>query len=262
MSTFDITAVINGHAEGLLAHASLRSLKQSADFAEQHGLRVEWLAVLDRPTALTVDVFDEFARAHPALRVLRVDHGDLGYSRNTAAEAAQGDYIAFLDADDIWSEDWLLRAHACARADSRDIAWHPEVNVYFGVARNLFLHMDMEDPRFHLANLAYSNAWTSLCFVRTAFLRSVPYAGTHLKHHIGYEDWCWNIDVIEHGGLHKIVPHTAHAIRSRHVSLVKQTAAAGCIPRPSDLFRKHIAGRPTAPNADRSKADDTTLFAV
>lgn len=241
MSIFDITAVINGHAEDLLAYQSLQSLKKCAVVAESEGIKIELLAVLDRPSELTTAVFQQFASENPQLRVIVVDHGDLGYSRNSAAQDAKGKYIAFLDADDIWGEDWLVRAFAAAEADQRNIAWHPEVNVYFGVTPNLFLHMDMEDPRFHIANLVYANAWTSLCFVSTAFLRSVPYVGTRLKDHIGYEDWCWNIDVVDNGGLHKVVPKTAHAIRTRNVSLVKQTTAAGCIPRPSDLFRNRIA---------------------
>lgn len=241
MNTFDITAVINGHAEGLMAHASLQSLKKCANIANAQGIRVELIAVLDNPNELTLDVFEEFARANPELNILKVAHGDLGYSRNSAAQQARGKYIAFLDADDIWGDDWLVKAFLAAEADRRDIAWHPEVNVYFGVTPNIFLHMDMEDPRFHIANLAYANAWTSLCFVSAAFLRAVPYAGTRLRDHIGYEDWCWNIDVVDNGGLHKVVPKTAHAIRTRSVSLVKQTTAAGCIPRPSDFFRKKFA---------------------
>jgi glycosyltransferase involved in cell wall biosynthesis len=242
MSICNITAVINGHAEGLMAHSSLLSLKKCADIAEGMGVKVELLAVLDKPDELTSDVFDAFANINSKLRVIKVDHGDLGYSRNSAAQEAKGKYLAFLDADDIWGDEWLVRAFAAAEADQRNIAWHPEVNVYFGVTPNIFLHMDMEDPRFHIANLAYTNPWTSLCFVSAEFLRAVPYAGTRLKDHIGYEDWCWNIDVVDNGGLHKIVPQTAHAIRTRNVSLVKQTTAAGCIPRPSDFFRNKISG--------------------
>jgi Glycosyltransferases, probably involved in cell wall biogenesis len=243
MAEYDITAVINGHAEGLIAHASLQSLSKCAAIARSSGLRVELLAVLDKPSAMTTEVFEEFAQNHPDLRIKIVRHGDLGFSRNTAVDEARGKWIGFLDADDIWGEDWLVRAYAAAEADPRKIAWHPEVNAYFGVTPYIFMHVDMEDPTFQIADIAYTNLWTSLCFTTTDFLRSVPYAGTDLKNGIGYEDWCWNIDVIQNGGLHKIVPDTAHAIRTRGVSLVKQTSAADSVPRPSHFFRKMIAGR-------------------
>jgi hypothetical protein len=41
-------------------------------------------------------------------------------------------------------------------------------------------------------------------------LRAVPNTGTDLKNNIGYEDWRWNIDVVNNGGIHKIVPNTAY----------------------------------------------------
>lgn len=243
MATYDISAVINGHAEGLLAQTSLRSLAKAADTATAAGLRVELLAMLDNPTELTRDVFEAFADARQDLKIQVVHHADLGFSRNTAAEMANGKWIAFLDADDIWCTQWLVRAHAAAESDPRKVAWHPEVNAYFGVTANILLHVDMEDPAFRVADLAHTNLWTSLCFTSRDFLRSVPYAGTNLKDSIGYEDWSWNIAVIDNGGIHKVVPDTAHAVRTRSVSLVKQTAAAGCIPKPSDLFRNIIRSK-------------------
>lgn len=243
MAAYDITAVINGHAEGLLSQTSLKSLARSADAATAAGLRVELLAMLDNPNNLTREIFENFSITRSDLKVEIVSHGDLGFSRNSAAQEANGKWIAFLDADDIWCEDWLLLAHAAAEADSRNIAWHPEVNAYFGVTPNILLHVDMEDPAFRVADLAHTNLWTSLCFTSRDFLRSVPYAGTDLKNNVGYEDWCWNIDVINSGGIHKIVPNTAHAVRTRSQSLVKQTTAAGCIPRPSNFFRNVIQGK-------------------
>ncbi|MPW20603.1 glycosyltransferase [Paraburkholderia sp. CNPSo 3157] len=243
MAEYDITAVINGHAEGLLAQPSLRSLSRSAALARSSGLRVELLAILDRPNAITQEVFAEFARIEPELRIEIVEHGDLGFSRNSAVERARGKWIGFLDADDLWGADWLVRAFAAAEADPRKIVWHPEVNAYFGVTPYIFLHIDMEDASFRVSDLGYTNLWTSLSFTAADLLRSVPYAGTDLKSGVGYEDWCWNIDVLNSGGIHKIVPNTAHAIRTRNVSLVKQTSAADSIPRPSNFFRKMIAAR-------------------
>lgn len=243
MASFDITAVINGHGEGLLAHSSLLSLQRCARVAGKKGITVELLAVLDRPDPLTIEVFENFARACPELRIEIVQHGDLGYARNSAATAANGKWVAFLDADDIWGDEWLVAAYGAAEADARKIVWHPEINVYFGVAPHLFLHVDMEDERFRIATLAHTNTWTSLCFASAEFLQAVPYTGTHLRDYIGYEDWSFNIDVIHRGGIHKIVPGTAHAIRTRHTSLVKATTAAGCIPRPSGFFRDILKNR-------------------
>ncbi len=241
MHSFDITAVINGHREGLLAGASLKSLKTCASKAERCGLRVELLAILDNADDLTIEVFKNSQISNPEMKIEMVDHADLGFARNTAAKMAQGEWLAFLDADDLWCDTWLVSAYAAAQSDSRMIAWHPELNVYFGASPHLFVHMDMENPKFHSANIAVTNPWTSLCFAKTAVVRSVPYTGTNLKEYVGFEDWSWNIDLIEHGGLHKIVTGTSHAIRTSPTSLVKQTVANGCMPRPTYYFRQLIA---------------------
>jgi glycosyltransferase involved in cell wall biosynthesis len=243
MHAFDITAVINGHNEGLLAPSSLRSMVSSAKTAGQNGITVEFLAILDKPDRLTLEVFEEFAQAIPQFRVVTVELGDLGYARNTGAQMAGGEWTAFLDADDIWSDNWLTVAYQAAEADKREVVWHPEVNVYFGVSPHIFVHADMDDPNFNLATLAYTNPWTSLSFVSTDFVRRVPYTGTHLREYIGYEDWSWNVDAIGQGAIHKTARGSAHAIRTKHTSLVKQTTAAGCIRRPSDFLRRHIQSR-------------------
>lgn len=241
--SFDITAVINGHREGLLATSSLRSFKRAVGYARSKGLTVEMIAVLDKADTLTTEIFEDFQSQNPDFRIINVSHGDSGFSRNTAGLEASGEWIGFLDADDFWGENWLAAAHDAGVADPRQIAWHPEVNVYFGVTPHLFIHVDMEDPRYTVAGLVHGNYWTSLCFTRTNFFRSVPNTGTELDRNIGYEDWSWNIDVIKNGGLHKIVPGTSHAIRTKSVSVVKRTTAANCIPRPTDFFRRIIGAR-------------------
>lgn len=243
MHSFDITAVINGHAEGLLAVSSLRSMVESANFAGKHGVKVELLAILDKPDPLTVEVFERFAQQHPQLRIETVDHADLGFSRNSGAQMANGKWTSFLDADDIWGEDWLYLAFKAAESETREVVWHPDVNVLFGATPHIYTHTDMDDASFDLALLAFTNPWTSLSFVRTEFVRRVPYTGTRLKENIGYEDWSWNADTIENGAIHKIVPHTAHAIRTKLNSLVKQTTAAGCIRRPSEFLRNQILAK-------------------
>lgn len=246
MRPIDITAVINGHSEGLMALSSLRSLLAAADFAVKRGLNVELLAILDRPDPMTAEVFDEFARQHPQLRVIKVELGDVGYARNYGAQTASGKWTSFLDADDLWCEDWLHASHTAAEAEPREVVWHPDVNVLFGATPHIYTHMDMDDPLFDMALVAFTNPWTSLSFVRTAFLRSVPYTGTHLNQNIGYEDWSWNIDAIDNGAIHKVVPDTAHSIRTKLVSLVKRTTAAGCINRPTDFHRRRILAKQVA----------------
>jgi glycosyltransferase involved in cell wall biosynthesis len=243
MSAVDITAIVNAHREGLLAHPTLLSLRQAVAHAEDRGLRVELLFVLDRADHATTEVFKANAVGAKRTRIVTVDHGDLGRSRNSGVLAAQGEWLAFLDADDLWGANWLSAAHATAATDPRNVVWHPEVNVYFGGHFHIFNHIDSEDTAYNVAWMAIANYWTSLCFTRRSLVLQVPYPDTDLRNQIGFEDWGWNMATIASGALHKVVPSTGHAIRVRPNSLVKETTSARCLPHPSAMFRRILAER-------------------
>lgn len=237
MPHVDISAIVNAHREGLLVKPTLDSLSQAVQSAREAGLHVQILFVLDRTDELTREMISEFGRSH-ASDLLEVGHGDLGISRNSGATAAKGEYIAFLDADDLWGKNWLSGAYRAASNDKRQIVWHPELNVYFGANPHLFKHTDMEDPLYNHLKLGVNNQWTALCFARRSLLLEVPYSETRLDLQIGYEDWGWHLATTAKGVLHKVVPGTAHAIRNKEVSLVRQTSAARCLPRSTNLFRE------------------------
>ncbi|MCX6624538.1 MAG: glycosyltransferase family A protein [Acidobacteria bacterium] len=71
---------------------------------------------------------------HP-VRVLERPNGGAGAARNTGAGAAAGDFLAFLDADDVWSPDKLSRQ--LARFTAR-----PELDLVFTNVRS-FLSPDL-----------------------------------------------------------------------------------------------------------------------
>lgn len=65
---------------------------------------VELIVVDDGSTDATIAVVESFALAHPELsvRLLRNEHRGPGAARNAGIRAAQSDWIAFLDSDDLW----------------------------------------------------------------------------------------------------------------------------------------------------------------
>lgn len=242
MNRFDVSAVINAHAEGPLLGASMASALLARKKAEENGISVELIVVLDRADQNTKAIALAFVEKHSACRLIEVDNGDLGLSRNDGALASEGHYVAFLDGDDLWGNDWLSATHTLAKAAVQETIWHPEVNVYFGGTEYIFLHLDSDDPRFDLAGLAYTNYWTALSFVRREFLLRTPYTRTELSRQLGYEDWSWHLRTLELGVLHKIVPGTGHAIRAKPAgsSLLSATAVAGCMPSPTRVFLQSL----------------------
>ncbi|MTW17286.1 glycosyltransferase [Rhodoplanes serenus] len=234
----DITAIVNAHREGKMCIPSLASLVAAMQAAEQRDVNVEAVVVLDRPDEVTLSTVQLFVQRHPIISVVISENGDLGLARNLGVSHARGSWIAFLDGDDIWGRNWLASAFACATTDSRKVVWHPEFNVYFGNHNHILHHVDMEDKGFCVEGLALTNYWTSLCFAPASLMRETPYPRTKLQEGLGYEDWGWNVSVLQKGFIHKVVPGSVHGIRVKQAgSLVAQTTAASCYPSAPPLFK-------------------------
>jgi glycosyltransferase involved in cell wall biosynthesis len=241
-----ITVVANAHREGLLATGSIKSIAQAKRVASECGLTVEIVAVLDRPDDTTREIFYELGRQ--GARLVEVDYGDPGLSRNHGVREASGEWIAFIDCDDLFCSNWLIDAHAAAAKDNRAIVWHPEVNVYFGSFSQVLIHIDMEDPRFDIMRSAISNLWTVLSFTRRKLLLNTPFTSNVSDLQVGFEDWTWNLDVIRMGGIHKIVKNTAHLIRSKITqSVMMEAHSHNCLPRPTNLFKAGLITKSALP---------------
>jgi len=238
----DVGVVLIAHEEGAMAVASLTSVAEAVTVARRSGLSVDVLVVLDRPDAATVSAISD---ARPAdWRTATVDFGDPGSSRNAGARLVHGRWIAHVDADDLCDPLWLVAAFRAAEAEPRLAVWHPETNVYFGGATHVWRHVDMEAPDFDPAVLVHTNCWTSCCFAPRALCLARPYPRSDLSRRLGYEDWAWNRDVIDHGAIHRIVPGTGHLVRVKtDGSVFRRSQARRCIPRATDLFRHAIAAR-------------------
>ena len=217
----DYTLAITAHSEGIVAGPTLLSAEKAILAAEKEGFTVERLIGLDSPSDECVSFFRQ-----PALknwRLVDLSVRDLGLARNSLAHEAQGKWIAFLDADDLFSENWLvLSAELLISADKvgSNLVLHPELNIFFDAAYSVLSNIGQNHPHF-VPNYWYiSNYFDSLIIApRRAFLE-VPYACRDKEKGFGYEDWRWNLDTIEQGWEHVLVKDTIIFKRRRDSSLV------------------------------------------
>jgi glycosyltransferase involved in cell wall biosynthesis len=67
----------------------------------------ELIIVDDDSTDDTASIIKEFSQQDPRIKYLYQDRGRQGKARNKAIKNSNGDYIAFLDADDLWEQSKL-----------------------------------------------------------------------------------------------------------------------------------------------------------
>lgn len=204
--TCDLTCIITGHREGRLVVPSLRSFWAAIEVARNAGFNVEALLCLDRPDDLTKSLFTKFRRDAGDIDVY--DVGDQGKVRNGAVTRAKGKYCAFLDADDLWSDDWLVTALTYLQDKPETHIAHPEFNYFFEQQATIFTHIDQESPEFRLDLLRIRNYWDALCVCPTQIYRDIPFCDRDIAGGYAYEDWFWNCETVAAGCVHKVVKDT------------------------------------------------------
>ncbi len=202
----------------MTAEPSIISAWRSVQRAIAAGLSASVLLVLDSPDAATTNVAARWTNRSTVDTVIdsvTVHEGDLGAARNAATAHTAASWLAFLDADDLWGEHWLVLAHTAATSQPSGIydVFHPQVNIIFGDHHSLLHHIDSESPDFRWSRFCLHNAWTALSFVRRELLTELPYPRNDLDSGFGYEDWSWNMAVLDSGGRHHAVENTCHFIK-------------------------------------------------
>lgn len=247
---YQVSVVINCHREGILVYKTLKSVADAVFYAEQRGLHCQVIAALDRADAATFDVVNCFKRDNEslALLLLEIDNGDLGLSRNAAVLQSAGKYIAFVDGDDLISENWLWAGFQFLHNNPGVIA-HPKVNIFFDRDPHWWVHIDDHSEEFSLKNLYAHNYWTALSYGPKEAYINTPYQSCPRESAFGFEDWHWNCEVIFSGYRHRVVDETTHFIRLKRLgSLNANCAAKGAVLRPTKFFleRKVFTAAATA----------------
>ena len=225
----DIRVIITAHREGMLAGVSARSAAAAIAHATGCGLSCEVVVVLDRSDDLTSQTLREYFGEDA--RCFESDLGDPGLARNLGLERARGLHSAFLDADDLWSENWLSDAHAYLQRRP-DVIAHSCCNIVFGAEQLVWWHTDSESPLCDPEYLEWMNYWDALCFARTEVLRRFPFRANDIAAGFGHEDWHWNKITLLAGVQHKPVPGTIHFKRKREGSQSDLVNRKGGVPWP------------------------------
>ena len=231
----DITAIMTGHREGLFAGPALQSFEKAAAHAEASGLVVERIIVLDQPDATTLEIFRELPPDRYRVAVYR--GGEPALTRNYGVGLAQGRYIGFLDADDLWCCQWLTDAHSFCSQSKLPVVAHSEINIIFGGQRAAWMQADSLSDDFDIDYLKFGNYWDAMCFAARDIFLAHPYHCNDLGNRYGHEDWHWNNVSLGAGIAHRPVAGTAHFLRRRSNSQMSAVNSRDVVALPTPIDR-------------------------
>ena len=101
----------------------------------------------------------------PRVEVLRVENGGVARARNLGMSRSRGEYLAFLDADDLWHPDFLKGALATARRNGEPscliYSWYYAVDD-----RERLVNLSTPLPRVAGSSTRFSATKASCCPAR------------------------------------------------------------------------------------------------
>ncbi len=223
MST-DLSVVVTAHDETAVCGPTMRSADLAVEAARASGVTVQTVIGLDAATRATTAYFRQPRFEHWQLEVM--DEGDLGRVRNALLPALDGRYVAFLDADDLFSENWLVEGVAALRAAAergeRAIA-HPELNVVFDGTRAVLVNVPQDSPLFTPHYLYIRHCYDSLCLAPREAHLETPYVSRDVPNGLSYQDFQFTIETLEAGWRHIVARDTIIFKRRRDLSLVTES---------------------------------------
>jgi len=181
---------------------------------------VEIIVIDDAST----DASAEVATARPAVRYLRQDRAGVAAARNRGLAHATGDFIAFLDQDDMWTNDKLRVQLAFLQA-------HPEIDCVY--ARQHLVYSDGARPppwvRPDLVDKDHDALLPSALLARRALFDKT---GEFDTSYVNGSDADWLFRVRDVGCRDAVVPQTL-VLRRVHASNASHDIDLGV----ADLFR-------------------------
>jgi hypothetical protein len=223
MST-DLTVVVTAHDETTVCGPTMRAADLAVEAARAQGWTVQTIIGLDAATEATTAYFSQPHFDHWERRIL--NEKELGRVRNALVPECDGRFIAFLDADDLFSQNWLAEALAllvAAEERGERVVAHPELNAVFDGQTTVWLNIDQDSPLFTPYYLYVRHYYDSLCMTSRQAHLEYPYVTRDVPNGLSYQDFQWTIETMDGGWRHKVVRDTVIFKRRRDTSLVTES---------------------------------------
>ncbi|MFC2170384.1 glycosyltransferase [Calditrichota bacterium] len=170
-------------------------------------------------------------RGDERFRVLRQENKGPSAARNYGIENSRGKYIACIDADDAYTPDFLKLSRKAIET-APDIGWVYPLTLQYGKFNRVWGTDEFDPVAFLLVNRCPSSA-----LQRREMWDDI--GGFYENMKIGYEDWEYWVNAIEHGWRAVRLPEILFFYRKRQESRNEQINNSGEIQLKLDMMQRH-----------------------
>ena len=234
-----LSVIVLGHQEGLLAHKTMLSVFRALAPLDAREVGYEIIVHIDRGDEQTIRYFSRYLNDQ-RFRVFESDFGDIGLSRNRATQLALGEYVAFIDGDDMMSENWLIAALETLQASTERTIVRPEVIISLFPQSGddwplcVQFNTDSGSREYEAIRMVSNNPWPPLYVASRALLIEYPFQANSPG--FGSEDYTFNADTIADGIRQKVAPETILYYRRREDGSLSQQSRNNTVYRYSKLY--------------------------
>ena len=215
----DMTLVVNVHAGANYLKRTMLSLAEACRFAAP--ISCELLFVMDRsPPELIAWVRRYDSDAFLTTRIIEVDNGSLGLSRNDGLLNATGEVVLFCDEDDLISFNMIRKLYFLAKSVGPKNVVVPE---YFLVFDNrLCVHRYFGSGLYSPLSFIADHPFTSRICIHRSVVERVRYSDVRLGSNYAYEDYHFNSKLAALGFTFTVAPDTVIFYREKQQSLLQK----------------------------------------
>lgn len=150
---------------------------------EQHYATWELIVADDGSTDGTREVVRGYVQADPRVRLLERAHQGVSAVRNAALDAARGEYVAFLDADNTWRPDFLALSLGVLVGDPEPVAVFSGMRIHRADKPDVFRGGDVSPMDLRFGNSIDMN----VLIVRSAAIEEVGQFDESIKRWVDYD---------------------------------------------------------------------------
>lgn len=165
-----VTVIIPTFKRANALPKAIESVKNQS-YKEWEIIIVDDNAPLSEERKLTTKVMSEYSDSAQIKYICHSENKGACQARNTGLEAARGDYIAFLDDDDLWIETKLDKQVSALNSSGADICYSDMYQEYKGL-RRYFTCVDDNDLYISLLKQGFGIC-TSALLISTQAMRAI-----------------------------------------------------------------------------------------